>query len=208
MVKVSGPAFSLEASGSLANTIVYSKWKGRPYVRQLVTPTNPKSASQTGMRAMFAFLSTEWAGLSAADKATWEDLADATNISPFNAFVSFNQAKWRDFGSPTDEYPDPASGTPANLGSEAAAASGRNIILTGTNSGGGQNWGIMIFRELSAAFTTDWSNCIAVIPLGDTDALQYTDGPLDPDTYYYNFRNFTDGGLLNTEETEVNATVT
>jgi len=50
MAKVKGPLFSLEASGALANTIVYSIWKGRPYVRELVTPSNPSSAGQITIR--------------------------------------------------------------------------------------------------------------------------------------------------------------
>mgnify|MGYP003375799129 CR=1 FL=1 len=50
MAKVKGPLMSLEASGSIANTITFSIWKGRPYVRQLVTPSNPSSAGQINIR--------------------------------------------------------------------------------------------------------------------------------------------------------------
>jgi len=50
MAKVKGPLMSLEASGSIANTITFSIWKGRPYVRQLVTPANPSSAGQIAVR--------------------------------------------------------------------------------------------------------------------------------------------------------------
>jgi hypothetical protein len=50
MAKVKGPLMSLEASGSIANTLVFSIWKGRPYVRELVTPSNPSSAGQIAVR--------------------------------------------------------------------------------------------------------------------------------------------------------------
>jgi len=50
MAKVKGPLMSLEASGSVANTITFSTWKGRPYVRQLVTPSNPSTAGQIAIR--------------------------------------------------------------------------------------------------------------------------------------------------------------
>lgn len=199
---------SFDASGKIANTIVFSKWKGRNYVRQLVTPLNPRSASQTGMRAMFAFLANLWASIAAGDQASWEELADDGNFSPFNAYMKANQANWRDYGAPSEATPATGVGTPADLGSEAANASGRNIILTGTNAAGTDNWGIAIFRSPTAIFTLDWSNCIAVVALGNTDALQYTDGPLTPGTYYYNFKNFTDDGLWGADETEVDATVT
>ena len=46
MAKVSGPLMSMEASGKFGGTLVFTKWKGRPVVRQLVKPANPKSADQ------------------------------------------------------------------------------------------------------------------------------------------------------------------
>jgi hypothetical protein len=41
---------SMDASGKFADTLVFSKWKGRPTVRQLVTPANPQSADQQAAR--------------------------------------------------------------------------------------------------------------------------------------------------------------
>lgn len=46
MAKISGPMFSLDARGKFAGALVFSSWKGRPVVRQLVTPANPMSAEQ------------------------------------------------------------------------------------------------------------------------------------------------------------------
>lgn len=50
MAKVSGPLMSMEASGAFAGSLVFGRWKGRPTVRQLVIPSNPKSANQTAAR--------------------------------------------------------------------------------------------------------------------------------------------------------------
>lgn len=50
MAKVSGPLFSMEASGSYGGAIVFAKWKGRQYSRQLVIPANPNSADQETVR--------------------------------------------------------------------------------------------------------------------------------------------------------------
>lgn len=47
MAKVTGPLMSMDASGGFGGTLVFGKWKGRPTVRQLVIPANPKSANQT-----------------------------------------------------------------------------------------------------------------------------------------------------------------
>lgn len=50
MAKVSGPLMSMDASGGFGGALVFGKWKGRPTVRQLVIPANPKSAGQTVAR--------------------------------------------------------------------------------------------------------------------------------------------------------------
>ena len=47
MVKVAAPMLSLEASGTIANSMTFSKWKGRPYVRTRVTPALPGPQDST-----------------------------------------------------------------------------------------------------------------------------------------------------------------
>jgi len=48
--KVSGPLFSLEARGKIADAIVFFPWKGIHVVRQWLKPANPKSGDQGTMR--------------------------------------------------------------------------------------------------------------------------------------------------------------
>ena len=50
MAKTTGPLFSLTASGTVGNTIVYSNWKGRPYVRRRIIPLNRALAGQVEVR--------------------------------------------------------------------------------------------------------------------------------------------------------------
>lgn len=50
MAKVRGGLFSLGASGKLAKTLVYSKWKAEPYAREYVTPANPRTPAQVAQR--------------------------------------------------------------------------------------------------------------------------------------------------------------
>ena len=59
MVKITGPMMSLDAQGTLGDAITFAKWKGRPYVRQRVIPSNPKTGAQLGRRAMFKFLTKD-----------------------------------------------------------------------------------------------------------------------------------------------------
>lgn len=69
----------MDARGKFANTLVFSGWKGRPTVRQLVTPSNPQTSGQIDARNMvrvggaaqrFANLATtHGGGRSVTDKA-------------------------------------------------------------------------------------------------------------------------------------------
>lgn len=65
MAKVTGALFSLSASGKFAEAIVFTAWKGRQVVRQLVTPANPKSADQVAQRNMVRAtgVAQHWANL-------------------------------------------------------------------------------------------------------------------------------------------------
>jgi hypothetical protein len=148
---------SLDASGSLANAIVFSKWKGRNYARQLVRPANPKSALQVSMRAMMRFLSQNWAGIAATPKATWDALATAGNFTAFNAFIRANQRRWREFLPPSQTNPNPATGTLPVATLNAATGGIHHIdldfIITTLNS----VWGVMIFRSPTGTFTPSLS---------------------------------------------------
>ena len=56
MAKVTGPLMSLDASGTVAKTTTFSKWKGRNYVRHRVIPRNPQSAGQVATRGYLGVL--------------------------------------------------------------------------------------------------------------------------------------------------------
>lgn len=52
MARVEGPLFSLQAHGKLARTIVYTRSRGLNVVRELVTPTNPRTTGQANERTV------------------------------------------------------------------------------------------------------------------------------------------------------------
>lgn len=207
MVRVNAPALSLDASGSLGNAMVFSKWKGRNYVRSLVKPANPRSGGQVGMRAMFRWLSQFWASISAGDQATWEDRAEQKVISEFNAYMSYNQDRWRDFKAPSQVDPAGEGGTPPTEGTLAASAGIRSITVTQPITAAADGWGIVFFRSTTTGFDTAWDNAIGIAAVDGTNDVIWVDSPLDPDTYYYKIRSITDDGVLGAESAEVNATV-
>lgn len=86
MAKVTGPLFSVDASGRYAGSLVFAKWKGRNYVRQLVIPSNPMSADQetarnsvrvTGAAQHFVAVNTQ-----TSDELSDVDLAVLKGVTP------------------------------------------------------------------------------------------------------------------------------
>lgn len=208
MAKVTGPLLSMEASGSVAGTMTFAKWKGRPYVRQLVIPANPKSGSQTGVRAMMKFLSQAWAGLSSMVKATWDEQAAAGTFSPFNAYTKANMARWGTDAGPTQEYPAAEMSTPVNMADLTPTGGVRSVsvsVTTGTNA---DSWGVILCRSTVMGFTPSRVNAIALLPAGSAATVTYLDTPLDPGTYYYRAANFNNDGIVGTYVAEESATVT
>lgn len=100
MAKVTGPFMSVDASGTIFNTLTASIWKGRNYIRGWFRPTNPKTPGQFVVRSLLAAAVLEWQGLAplkpeyGADgdemyKDMWNDAARDVYppISGFNYFV-------------------------------------------------------------------------------------------------------------------------
>jgi hypothetical protein len=208
MAIVKGPAMSLDASGSIAGAVVFSKWKGRNYVRQLVTPANPKSGSQTGFRASMRFLSQIWSSLSAGDQATWESRAADLIVSEFNAFISYNQRRWRNFLTPSSV--DPATElSAAPLAATGAAVAGvRQATISLTDGGTPPDFGYVLFRSGTTGFTPAISNAIALVPWDSGGVTQYIDTPLDPGTYYYRSKGFNDDGKPGALDVEFSVVIT
>lgn len=60
MARLTGALFSLSASGTIADTLTFAKWKGIQYVRTRVIPANPRSAAQLDVRGIFSTLNELW----------------------------------------------------------------------------------------------------------------------------------------------------
>jgi len=207
MVKVTAPAMSLDASGTLGKALVFSKWKGRNYVRTRVIPSNPKSGGQVGVRAMFKFLTQIWQSLTDANQATWEDRADDMVVSPFNAFISYNQNRWRNFDAPSIEDPADETGV-APTGPTGVATPGvRSMTVVLTDTVTPPDFTYLLFRSLTGVFTLAWDNCIAVVPWDSGGTTTYIDTPLEPDQYFYNAIGTLETGLSGADGTEFDGTI-
>ncbi len=86
MAKITAPLLSFGASGSIAKTLVASKWKGRPYMRQHVIPANPKSVDQLLTRDAFSSAAAIWKIGGPILRAPWERFAVGQVLTGRNKF--------------------------------------------------------------------------------------------------------------------------
>lgn len=194
MVKLYGPMFSLDASGTVGKAITFSKWKGRNYVRERVVPANPKSVKQISVRAMFKFLSQEWTNNNAAKKATWNDLAAAAVVSSFNSYMGYNQDRWRRGLTPCRDFPPSTTAGVGNATFTSAVGGIRMATIKITINPVQDHFGALIARSTTTGFTPGFENLIGIIACRPSGVFDYIDTPLAADTYYYRTRWFDDGG--------------
>lgn len=132
MAKTTAPLLSLGASGTIAKTAVFSKWRGIPYVRQHVIPANPNTAGQQATRNVFRTMSEAWKLMPTLGVNPWNAFATGRPFVGRNAFIGQNVAAMRGevdmdlgVGSPGAKGGLPPTGiaitTAASLGIEVDA---------------------------------------------------------------------------------------
>jgi hypothetical protein len=196
MVRLYGPLMSLDASGTIADAVTFSKWKGRNYARQRVIPANPQSVLQVAVRSMMKFLAQAWTDCTALEKASWDDLAKATSISAFNAYISDNMKRWRQMLAPSALTPPAGTGTLQASGAASAVGGYRQAVITFPIAGVNDGWGIAIERNTVDVYRGTLDAIVGAIPTPAAAATLFTDVGLTPGTYYYYWRRFTRAGKL------------
>ena len=101
MAKVTGPLLSLDASGSVAKTMTFSRWKGINYVRQRVVPTYTNTTTQEAIRLLIKNASQAWSteatvgsvDVDTAYKAEFATAAEGSAYSGFNLYIRVCVAK-------------------------------------------------------------------------------------------------------------------
>ncbi len=208
MARVNGPLMSLDASGSIGGAIVFAKWKGRPYVRQLVRPSNPKSGGQISMRSCLKFLSQNWAGITLSKRNSWDALADAGAFSTFNAFTKTNLARNADFLAPYQDATDDQTETPALIVTFSATPGVRTITVAINDDAADDGaWGYLLYRNLTTGFTPGFDNLHAIVLAAGATVVNFVDPALEPDTYYYDAKPFTADGTIGALKGEINGII-
>ena len=88
MARVSGPLFSMSASGTVGKAITFGIWKGRPWCRVWFKPENPNTPAQVNVRLAMKMLVAYWQEHDDAKKLIWDNYAAPFGMSGFNKFVS------------------------------------------------------------------------------------------------------------------------
>lgn len=89
MVRTTGPFLSLDARGTLADTLTGSFWRGINYIRVRVVPHNPKTVAQTAIRTVLTDGVSKWrhGSVSQLNKNFWNTYAKGLGESGFNRFM-------------------------------------------------------------------------------------------------------------------------
>lgn len=90
MATVTAPLLSFGASGQVAKSQVYSTWKGRPYVRRHVVPSNPQTAEQTLTRNAFTWLQQVYKFAPSVVTDAWAAYIAGRVMTGRNAFTKSN----------------------------------------------------------------------------------------------------------------------
>lgn len=93
MAKWKSPLFS-DIRGALGENVVFSMWKGRPYMRSYVVPANPQTDAQTAERAhMAAIVDMYQQNVKGTDAhvTAWNAEALKDLISGYNQFTKYGR---------------------------------------------------------------------------------------------------------------------
>jgi hypothetical protein len=198
----------MDASGQLGGAIVFSKWKGRNYVRQYVIPSNPNTDGQIAVRARMKFLAQIWASVAAPAQASWDAAAAAGQYSAFNAFSKANSRLIGEGNAPSADIAHDEGDTSPTLGAQSATGGVGLVTISQAMTVIAGGWAFLLYRSLTNAFTPAPSNVVAIIPFNGATTVVYDDTGLAPATYYYKIAAFTVEGKLSTAGAQMTGVVT
>jgi len=184
MVRTRAALMSLDASGTLAKTLVHSSCRGKTYTRRHVVPSDPKTAKQMAARALMRWLCRNWAAVTAPQRATWTPLAAELNLPNYQAYIKHNTLRWAHFAGPTNAYP--ATEVMGDWGWDAISAIGevRQIKITSMLYPEANTLAIAIHRS-SEGQTPTQNDLVAIITATGLETVVWSDTNVIPGVEYY-----------------------
>jgi len=133
MARLTGALFSLAASGTIADTLTFAKWKGIQYVRTRVVPANPNSTKQQEVRGVFSTLSEMWKRMPIAARNPFICAVRGLPLTPRNKHVQVNVAALIDAANLDNLVMSVSSGSsvpPADVVPSEAPAGSITLTIT------------------------------------------------------------------------------
>lgn len=132
MAVVKAPFLSLAGSGQFAKTLVAAVWKGIPYMRQYVVPTNPNTSAQVAQRTVFASAVHAWQNYLqlALIKTAW-NLWASLGSKPMTGFNAAMESLLQVLSGD----PDASYGTAAVLTTGGATPSSLEVTMKNMDDG-------------------------------------------------------------------------
>ena len=175
MAKTQAGLLSLGTTGKFAGSMVFVQTASGTVVRQLVTPANPRTTGQTGVRSMMAWSSQEWAQLSPAKQATWLTAITKPGESAFNAFVRRAMDQWKNGLFAEDASPSIVEAAPDIPTLPTAIVNGKQVTF-GWVDPAARLFGVVVHVTLAAAPTLGPGTAVKVVDAGTQLAIvSFTD---------------------------------
>jgi hypothetical protein len=204
MAKVNGPLMGLEASGTVAGTITFSKWKGRAYVRKTVVPSNPNSIPQQAARAVARFVSQYWGTLTDPEKAAWDEEGKSKNITGLNAWLK-DSANRRPYDKAIELAPNSTPATAPGAPTSPSATGGKGFVTLAWTNDTATDLFTTAIHEGPTGFTPTAQNAVWILPATE-ETITLTG--LAPGNYFFKIRHGNESGIYGTATSELTATVT
>lgn len=160
MARVTYSPLVSDVSGSVGDT-TFSKWKGQSYIRERVTPSNPKTAAQTAQRDAMKETVAFWQSLSDDVQALFNAGVSGQPMSGYNSFVQLNATNIKDDAALVGPKRPPGTDptllpVPSDV-SAATGAAGGEVDITWTDPGGDaeQYLGVIVYDETADVLVED-----------------------------------------------------
>lgn len=194
MVKLTGPGLSHQATGSVASELTFSSWKGKAYLKKHRRPKQPRSKPQVSTRVMMAFLSSQWSAIGAANQATWEPLAEQTNVTPFNAYQAYNLARNRNLRRPAQAYPATEAGSSGGFGVLNITGGVRMLTIILPVTSVQDAWAAIFSHVSGPGVQPTWADLVVLEPIPTPGTYTWIWSPLAAGTYCLAFSRSTKYG--------------
>jgi hypothetical protein len=158
----------MDASGSVGGAVVFSRWRGRQYVRRHAVPANPRSAKQVSRRATCAYIGSQYRNLDPADKAAWVAAGAASKITGLNAQLFDASRRLMEGSAPRENPTNPSTAVPILPGVEVTGFSSTSCsfeITPGAVTPGDYCWLVYWKSSLTEGLYDDLR---LILPIGVT----------------------------------------